>query len=169
MLHLMTSPTAYRTLQAEIDRSISEELISSPITDAEGQKLLYLQAVIKEGLRIFPPVAGLMPKVVPKGGDIFNGIKVPEGAEIGYCGWGVHHNKEIFGDDADMFRPERWIEAEGERLNTMKATVEMVFKFGKWQCLGKNVAAMELNKIFVEVTSTSLCKMRSRGRWLIQS
>jgi cytochrome P450 len=44
----------------------------------------YLQAVIKEGLRIFPPVAGLMSKEVPPGGDAFNGLYIPEGTKIGY-------------------------------------------------------------------------------------
>ena len=81
-----------------------------------------------------------------------NGVFVPGGAEIGYCAWGVHHSKEIFGEDADMFRPERWLEAEGEGLKVMNSTVELVFNYGKWQCPGKSVAAIELNKVFVEVS-----------------
>jgi cytochrome P450 len=153
MLYLMTSPSAYQKLQAEIDNAISSNQISSPITDAESKKLPYLQAVIKEGLRIYPPVTGLMFKTVPKGGDTFNGVHIPEGTDIGYCAWGVHHSKETFGEDADMFRPERWLEAEGEKLRVMNTTVELVFNYGKWQCPGKSVAAIELNKIFVEVRS----------------
>jgi len=156
MLYLMTSPHAYSTLQREIDTAITQKTISSPITDTEGRKLPYLQAVIKEGLRIYPPVTGLMLKEVPKGGDTLNGVFVPGGAEIGYCAWGVHHSKEIFGEDADMFRPERWLEAEGEKLKVMNSTVELVFNYGKWQCPGKSVAAIELNKVFVEV-STLYC------------
>lgn len=155
MLHLMASPTAYSRLQSEIDAGITTSTISSPITDAEGRSLPYLQAVIKEGLRIFPPVVGLMLKTVPAGGDTLNGVFVPGGTEIGYCGWGVHHSKEIFGEDADMFRPERWLEAEGERLRVMNSTAELVFNYGKWQCPGKSVAAIELNKVFVEVRTWS--------------
>jgi cytochrome P450 len=151
MLYLMTSPQAYSTLQSEIDTAITQNTISSPITDIEGRKLPYLQAVIKEGLRIYPPVTGLMLKEVPKGGDTLNGVFIPAGAEIGYCAWGVHRSKEIFGKDADMFRPERWLEAEGEKLRVMNSTAELVFNYGKWQCPGKSVAAIELNKVFVEV------------------
>lgn len=151
----MTSPHAYSTLQREIDTAITKKAISSPISDTEGRKLPYLQAVIKEGLRIYPPVTGLMLKEVPKGGDTLNGVFVPEGAEIGYCAWGLHHSKEIFGEDADMFRPERWLEVEGEKLKVMNSTVELVFNYGKWQCPGKSVAVIELNKVFVEVSIAS--------------
>lgn len=127
MLHLMTSPLAYLTLQSEIDTAIRQNSISSPIADAEARRLPYLQAVIKEGLRIYPPVSGLMLKTVPKGGDTLNGMFVPGGTEIGYCAWGVHHSKEIFGEDADMFRPERWLEASEEKLKVMNQTAELVF------------------------------------------
>jgi cytochrome P450 len=154
MLYLMTSHLAYRKLQEEIDRFIADGQISSPISDAEGRKLPYLQAVIKEGLRIYPPVTGLMFKTVPKGGDNFGGVFVPGGTDIGYCAWGVHHSKAIFGEDADMFRPERWLEADGEKLRIMQSTVDLVFNYGKWQCPGKSIALIELNKIFVEVCLT---------------
>jgi cytochrome P450 len=67
----------------------------------------YLQAVIKEGLRIWPPVIGLLSKVVPEQGDEveFDGKKlfIPGGTNVGYCAWGIHRNKEVFGDDAEMF------------------------------------------------------------------
>jgi cytochrome P450 len=102
-----------------------------------------------------------MLKTVPKGGDTLNGIFVPGGTEIGYCAWGVQRNKEIFGRDAELFRPERWLEAGEENLRVMNATVELVFNYGKWQCPGKSVAVIELNKIFVEVCILELpC-----GRW----
>jgi cytochrome P450 len=156
MLYLMTSHHAYSALQHEIDTAITKNTISSPITDTEGRKLPYLQAVIKEGLRIYPPVTGLMLKEVPKGGDVLNGVFIPGGAEIGYCAWGVHRSKDVFGEDADMFRPERWLEAEGEKLRVMNSTVELVFNYGKWQCPGKSVAAIELNKVFVEVSTLFL-------------
>jgi hypothetical protein len=57
--------------------------ISSPIQDAEARKLPYLQAVIKEGLRIFPPVVGLMSKVVPPEGDVIDNLFVQEGQGLG--------------------------------------------------------------------------------------
>lgn len=70
-------------LRAEIDAAAEKGRISSPIQDVEARTLPYLQACIKEGLRLFPPVTGLMPKVVPPEGDTFNGVFIPGGTEIG--------------------------------------------------------------------------------------
>jgi cytochrome P450 len=55
---------------------ISSASISKPIKDAEARKLPYFQAVIKEGLRVFPPVTGAISKEVPPGGDAINGFFV---------------------------------------------------------------------------------------------
>lgn len=152
MLYLMSSPQAYRKLAHEIRTAAANGQISSPITDEEARTLPYLQAVIKEGMRVFPPVTGLMPTVVPPGGDVIRGIPVPEGTEIGWSAFGVQHNKGLYGLDAETFRPERWLEAKDEHLlQEMTSTWELVFKYGKWQCLGRAVALLELNKIFVEV------------------
>ncbi|KAJ0342059.1 hypothetical protein COL154_009463 [Colletotrichum chrysophilum] len=57
----------------------------------------------------------------------------------------------VYGPDADVFRPERWLEAEDDQLKSMTAQWELVFKYGKWQCLGKTVALLEMNKVFVEL------------------
>lgn len=153
MLYLMSSPQAYRKLAHEVRSAHADGRLSSPITDTEARALPYLQAVIKEGLRVFPPVTGLMPTVVPAGGDEIDGVHVPEGTEIGWSAFGVQHNKAVYGDDAEAFRPERWLEARDEEaLREMLGTWELIFKFGKWQCLGRNVALMELNKVFVEVS-----------------
>ncbi|CAG9956833.1 unnamed protein product [Clonostachys rosea f. rosea IK726] len=151
ILHLLTNVNAYRKLQAEIDTGIAAGTISSPITNAEARKLPYLQAVIKEGLRIKPPAGGAFFKTVPPGGDTIDGKFIPGGTQLGVSPLSIHHSKKMFGEDAEMFRPERWLEAKGDKLEEMSSTVDLVFHSGKWQCLGKTVALMEFNKIFVEL------------------
>ncbi|KEZ41656.1 hypothetical protein SAPIO_CDS6974 [Scedosporium apiospermum] len=151
MLNLLTNPSAYKRLRDEIDSAIATGKISSPIKNVEARELPYLQAVIKEGLRILPPAGGAFYKTVPPEGDVIDGKFIPGGTQIGSSPFGIHHSKATFGEDADIFRPERWLEAEGERLALMTNTVDMVFHSGKYQCLGKSVALMEFNKIFVEL------------------
>ena len=153
MLFIMTNPHVVTALRREItSHSIPGDRV---ITNTEALSMPYLQAVIKEGLRIFPPITGLMSKQVPPQGDTFKGIWLPGGTKIGNCTWGVLRRKDIWGEDSDTFRPERWLEAEGERLKEMESVVEFVFGFGKYQCLGRNIAFLELNKVFVEVSKTS--------------
>jgi cytochrome P450 len=78
LLYIVTNPHVLSNLLSEISTS----QISKPITDAEARKLPYLQAVIKEGIRIFPPVTGFLSKTVPNGGDTINGIFIPVGTTI---------------------------------------------------------------------------------------
>lgn len=152
MLCLLTNPVAYRKLQQEIDNVISAGTISSPVTDTEARKLPYLQAIIQEGLRIKAPAAGPLFKQVPEEGDYIDGKFIPGGTQIGTSPFSIYHSKEIFGQDASIFRPERWLNADPALLEVMSETVSLVFSSGKWQCIGKPVAMMELNKIFVEVS-----------------
>lgn len=141
-------------LRQEIDAA---NIAGTVVADAEAHSMPYLQAVIKEGLRIHPPVVGLQFKDVPRGGDTVNGVFLPEGTKIGWCGWGIVRRPEIFGDDADEFRPERWLESPPDRLREMESALELVFGFGRWQCLGKSIALMELNKVLVEVSFCYPC------------
>ena len=152
MLHLLSNPAAYAKLQAEIDDAVRDGRVSSPVTDPEARQLPYLQAVLKEGLRMKAPAAGPLFKTVPPGGDVIDGKFIPGGTDIGTSPFSIYHSKKIFGEDAAMFVPERWLtETDSERLAYMASTVDLVFSSGKYLCLGKSVALMELNKIFVEV------------------
>ncbi|MCJ1311384.1 hypothetical protein MMC25_005055 [Agyrium rufum] len=150
ILHLMTSPSVYSTLVAEIQEGIRNGSVSSPIKSTEASEMPYLQAVIKEGLRIHPPITGLLAKVVNPGGEVIKGRFVPGGTWIGHCPWGIERNA-VFGDDVDVFRPERWLEAPEEQRRLMERTMELVFGAGRWGCLGKSIVIVELNKIFVEL------------------
>lgn len=161
LLCLITTPTSYTALQSEVDEAIKEGRISLPIAEAEAKKLPYLQAVIREGLRMYPPVTGLGSKQVPRGGDYLNGHFVPEGTQVGTNYFGLMHSKELWGTDADVFRPERWLEASEDQLRVMNGAVDLAFGYGKYSCLGKPIAMMELNKIFVEVCVSQTCPCRT--------
>ncbi|KAH8884137.1 cytochrome P450 CYP570A1 [Thozetella sp. PMI_491] len=153
LLYLMTNPDAYSKLRAEIDMAISDGKIkSSPITDAEAKQLPYLQAVIREGLRIWPPVTGLMPKICDTE-QVVCGKKIPPGTNVCWAAIAVLRNKEVFGDDAECFRPDRWLqETDTEKLKEMKQVQMLCFgTSSRWECLGKTIALIELNKVFVEL------------------
>ncbi|KAH8654015.1 pisatin demethylase [Tricladium varicosporioides] len=171
-LYVITNPSVYRKLQSEIDSFHPQNTI---ISDKEATSLLYLIATIKEGLRMWPPTTGLLSKVVPPAGDTFKGCFIPGGTEIGISFWALERNKEIFGEDAGLFRPERWLEANENRLENMERTLGLVFGSGKYSCLGKNIAWMELGKVifnlfknfeFTLIDPSHPWNSRNVGLWL---
>src|SRR5436190_10478246 len=152
VLYIITNPIVYQRLQAEIKEAEQNGHITRPvIRDSEARNLPYLQACIKEGLRICPPASGLLMKKVPPKGDMISGYFVPGGTRVGWSAWSLQRDKDIYGDDVELFRPERWLEAENEQLKQMERTVDLIFSTGKWTCLGRPIALMELNKVLFEV------------------
>jgi cytochrome P450 len=77
--HLCHTPDSMRKLCAEIDDLASRGQISDPVTFAEAQQMSYLQAVIKETLRVHPAVGLPMARVVSPGGAEIAGTFFPEG------------------------------------------------------------------------------------------
>lgn len=149
----MTNHRVYRSLTDELERAQQQIGLSTPVSDKEAQQMPYLNACIKEGLRIWPPVVGLMSKVVPSQGAEILGRFVPGGTCIGYSAWALQRNEQTFGADANVFRPERWLmdNRNATQLAEMEKTVDMVFGYGKNACLGKPIAHIEVRKTVAEL------------------
>jgi cytochrome P450 len=150
MMHIISH---FQVQQRLLQECLSVNLpLTEIISDKRAKELPYLQACIKESLRVFPSAAGLMLKDAPPGGDTLpDGTFIPGGTAIGHCSWAIHRNKAIYGPDAHLFRPERWLEAKGERLAKMERTQLNVFGHGLYRCLGENIAKLELNKVIFEL------------------
>lgn len=56
--------------------------------------------------------------------------------------WVVHRNKEIFGDDPEVWRPERWLEGEAKAREMEKYLLH--FGAGMRGCIGRNIALLEI-------------------------
>lgn len=69
LLHILSSPAVYHKLKQEISEGIKAGRISQPITQDQAKEMPYLQAVIREGMRIVPPVINGFAKKVPPSGD----------------------------------------------------------------------------------------------------
>ncbi len=144
--YLLTSPTALSRAIAEIDLAENAGLLSSPIKFDETQKHLpFFVACIKEGLRLQPPATNLFARVVPKEGKLIDGHFIAGGTEVTSYAYVVQRDSTLYGDDAEVFRPERWLESE-ERRSELEAA-QFVFGMGPRVCLGKDVALLELCKL----------------------
>ncbi|KAI0844636.1 cytochrome P450 oxidoreductase [Daldinia vernicosa] len=151
LLSIIASPQVYKTLCAEIRGAVAGGLVSDPIQDSEAKQLVYLQACILEGLRKFPPLSQLRERVVPPGGDTLGCFHLPEGTFVGLNMWGVQLNKAVYGDNAEIYYPERWLIDDVDRLHAMHQTHSLVFGHGSTKCLGMSVAMMEITKVIFEL------------------
>ncbi|KAJ8130172.1 hypothetical protein O1611_g3455 [Lasiodiplodia mahajangana] len=151
MLHIMTCPRVYNKLKQEIRDTIVGGNVACPIQFEEAKRLSYLQAVVYEGLRMRPPAPGLYPKSVPPEGDIIHEKFIPGGTAIGMNTASLFSSTTEFGKDAAIFRPERFTEADEQKRAEMERLVELAFGYGRFQCSGKPIAFMELNKVYFEL------------------
>lgn len=77
--YLLKNQPVLRRLQDEIDGAIRSGQASDPITFTQAQRLPYLQAVIKEAMRMHSATGLPMWRVVPEGGAVLSGVTFPAG------------------------------------------------------------------------------------------
>ena len=132
-------PDVYGRLQAEVDAFYPEKASEAPITYLETQKLPYLGAVCKEAMRLLPSIVFQLLRYVPEGGLHVDGKFVPAGYEVGISPLAQNRDKEIWGHDADDFKPERWLESE-ERARYLESYNMTFGGNGPRMCVGRNIA-----------------------------
>ncbi|EAQ87743.1 hypothetical protein CHGG_04362 [Chaetomium globosum CBS 148.51] len=106
-------PATFRRLAAEV--RAAGFATDKPAPYAAARQLPYLEAVVREAMRLHPAVGMPLERWVPAGGLTLpgGGGYVPKGAGVGMNAYVVGRNKGVWGQDADEFRPERWLRAEG--------------------------------------------------------
>ncbi|ROV91845.1 hypothetical protein VMCG_09205 [Cytospora schulzeri] len=104
------------------------------ITHSAVAKLPYLRACLQEGNRLSYGPIGRLPRIVPKGGETFQGYHVPAGCTVGTWSYVQHHNSDIWGDDHNVFNPDRWLDPERARYMS-----RYLVTFGRdhRHCIGK--------------------------------
>lgn len=148
---LSTNVQALHRLQREVDAEV-DNAARPVITDSHVKTLPYLQACIREGMRLWPPSMALLPKVSNKDQVICN-MSVPAGTNVGWAGLKIMKDPTVFGSDADIFEPGRWFEADTEKTKRMEGVYGLIFANGtSWECLGKRLAYVELGKVLFEAS-----------------
>ncbi|KAK1852226.1 cytochrome p450 [Colletotrichum chrysophilum] len=144
MIHVLTHPEVYERLMEEIDTQTRAGNLSDIPQYAEVQAHCpYYTACVRETLRLNPSAPNIFPRIAGAGVQLF-GQHVPEGTELTCNPWLVHRDEAVFGPDAEVFRPERWLESEEKTKEMLK--YNMGFGYGARVCLGRDLAMMELSK-----------------------
>ncbi|KAJ7898594.1 cytochrome P450 monooxygenase [Mycena olivaceomarginata] len=140
--HLAGNSGVQARLQQELDQHWTDD---DPVATSEQvQNLPYLDACIKEGLRIHSTIALGLPRVIPKGGLVVCDRLFSAGSVVGVPLYTLHHDPDIWGNDPDVYRPERWFDEE--KATAMHKAFNP-FSTGPRACVGRNLAALELSLI----------------------
>ncbi|KIX99149.1 uncharacterized protein Z520_04725 [Fonsecaea multimorphosa CBS 102226] len=144
--HLLKNPHTYQKCVDEILDFDARGELSEYVTYYEAQRMPYFQACMREALRMHPAVGQLLERVVPQGGATIDGVYLPAGTIVGMNPWVAARDKAVYGHDAAVFRPERWIDADEKTLKLMDRNW-LAFGAGSRTCLGKNISLMEMSKL----------------------
>jgi cytochrome P450 len=128
LYYLLKKPSTLARLREEIDTAVNEGRLSKWVTWKESQELVYLDACIKEASRIHPPIGFPLERIVPDPGITINGYYIPNGTRVSMNPWSVHRDKDIFGEDSDEWRPERWL-CEEKKKKAMYNTLLTVRRY----------------------------------------
>ncbi|XP_015965934.1 cytochrome P450 704C1 [Arachis duranensis] len=127
------------------DFSKPEEEFAANITEEALEKMQYLHAALTETLRLYPAVP--WDAKICFSDDVWpDGFYVKKGDVVAYQPYAMGRMKSLWGDDAEEFKPERWLDIDG------KFQQESPFKFTAFQagprvCLGKDFSYRQM-KIF---------------------
>ncbi|KAE8351816.1 elymoclavine monooxygenase [Aspergillus coremiiformis] len=136
--YLLSSPGVLASLQTELDASAP--FIREDFDHKRIQRLPYLNAVVKETLRLSNPVPGCLPRTVPVGGTRLGSVDLPAGTAVSVSLLSVQQNPQLF-PQPQTFRPERWLGDEGKAIEKWN----VAFSRGPRQCIGTNIAYLELH------------------------
>ncbi|KAI3319510.1 cytochrome P450 [Xylariaceae sp. AK1471] len=146
LYYLLKHQQCLRRLRDEISEFQEQGKLSNSFKFKETQQMPYLQAVIKEALRIHPATGLPLERVVPKGGATISGRFFPGDTIVGINSWVIHRDPQIFGRDADLFNPERWLTGDKARIALMNRHW-MPFGLGSRVCIGRHVSMLEMTKL----------------------
>ncbi|PWN48522.1 putative P450 oxidoreductase, partial [Violaceomyces palustris] len=167
--HMLSSPEVYQNVQQEIDSMSSEQGGSLEIDYDSFDKHVAKLSTFYETLRLHPSIPknirrALRDDVLPKGGP-----RIRKGDIVLYSDWAMARNPDVWGQDAEQFKPQRWIEHQQppqpdstpsdqpqptvvgsiKKLSPYKAHF---FNAGPRLCLGQKLATFEacqvINSIF---------------------
>jgi cytochrome P450/NADPH-cytochrome P450 reductase len=136
--YLLKNPEAMRKAQAEVDRVVG----TGPVTFQHMSKLPYIEACLRESLRLSPTAPAFSVRPLGKEPEIIGGGKylVPAGQTISVLLPVAGRDTSVFGAEADEFRPERMY---GENFTKLPANSWKPFGNGARGCIGRPFAWQE--------------------------
>ncbi|TFK44496.1 cytochrome P450 [Crucibulum laeve] len=139
----------------------------SDFTASDLDNMPYLAAVLKESMRYHPAlyqnyrqsarddVIPLSKPITTKNGEAITSLPIPKGLKVILSIAAYNRNKEIFGEDAHQFNPERWLQEAGEKRGPTLGVYGNLLTFagGVRTCIGWRFAIYEVQALIVEIVN----------------
>ncbi|KAJ0973770.1 hypothetical protein J5N97_015735 [Dioscorea zingiberensis] len=149
MLLMLSHPEIMKKARTEIDRNIESGRI---LQESDLPKLPYLQNILKETLRLVPPMQGMPPRE-SSGDRTIQGYHVPAGTMLFVNVWGIQRDPKLW-DDPLSFKPERFAEEKEEEEEDGFTNFKYIpFGAGRRRCPGEKLGlrmVMTVVGIFVQ-------------------
>ncbi|KAG7378584.1 hypothetical protein PHYBOEH_000300 [Phytophthora boehmeriae] len=107
------------------------------------QRLVFLEATIRETLRLFP-VVPMTGRSATRDVHLYDGTFVKTGTQVLMPHYAMGRMSTVWGPDVDEFKPERWIDTDTGKLKVMSPFKYSVFIGGPRICLGMKFALAEM-------------------------
>ncbi|SDX77916.1 cytochrome P450 [Halobellus clavatus] len=134
---LSEHPEAASRVHDELDSVCGDD----PPTAADTRELDYIERVLQESMRLYPPVYALFRE--PKLDVRLGGYRIPRGSAVMLSQWVVHRSERWY-DNPETFDPDRWLP---ERRTERPRFAYFPFGAGPRHCIGKHLAMLEAKLI----------------------
>ncbi|XRM40663.1 hypothetical protein ABZX51_003975 [Aspergillus tubingensis] len=171
LYYVCTHPAVYKRLQAEIDEYFAARPESQQVIPYnEARQLPYLQAVVSEATRLHPSIVYQLLRRAPSpGGMTVAGHAIPAGTAVGISPRAQNRDRAVWGEDADCFRPERWLE-DPIRARYFESVTMTFGGNGPRMCIGRDIALVEMLKFIALMLHTFDIELVDTTRpWRIES
>ncbi|MQL91830.1 hypothetical protein Taro_024443 [Colocasia esculenta] len=147
---LSENPFCERRILSEIRKAFEPEAEGGR-GGYEGLKQLhYLHAAVTEAMRLYPPVP--INSRVAAGKDVLpDGTRVAAGWFADYSAYAMGRSERVWGKGCGEYRPERWLNGEGEFAGEAEAARFPVFHAGPRMCLGREMAYLQMKAVAASV------------------
>jgi cytochrome P450 len=137
MSELLRKPSVFAMAAEELDRVVGR---GRWVTEKDVAHLPYLQAVIKETMRVHP-IAPLLPPHVAREDTSVGGYDIPKGTHVLINVWSIGRDPALW-DAPEEFRPERFV---GSKIDVKGQDFELLpFGSGRRMCPGYNLGLKEI-------------------------
>ncbi|TMW65592.1 hypothetical protein Poli38472_008234 [Pythium oligandrum] len=142
-------PDVMKKLQNDLMTRLPESVrndITTYVTTEHIKHFPYLDAAIKEALRLYPPVPSTLKQVV-RDTVVCGDIPLLKGQLVALPTYAMGRNPDVWGPDANEFKPERWIDPGTGQLRHVPSSKFSTFHSGPRTCIGMNLAMLELRLV----------------------